>query len=121
MWSLGITLIELAQGRFPYQDDNSESEMMGEAEDTIIPNATLSQRPPPGINGPMGLSILDLLQFIVNEPSRRLVTTRYITVPQAATVFVDACLKKNPEERKSPKALLVSGGGSGESSILELG
>lgn len=44
VWSLGVTLIELALGRFPFSDDDEN-----------------------GVG-----SILDLLQHIVNEPSPRL-------------------------------------------------
>jgi len=47
-----------------------------------------------------------LLQHIVNEPAPRL--TPEGRFPKAAENFVDACLLKDPEARKTPKELLVS-------------
>jgi mitogen-activated protein kinase kinase len=56
--------------------------------------------------GGMNMSILDLLQHIVNEPAPRLVPAgKY---PVEAEQFVEDCLRKEPGERKSPKELLVS-------------
>ena len=52
------------------------------------------------------MSILELLQHIVNEPAPRL--TPEGRFPKAAEEFVDACLLKDPEVRKTPKELLVS-------------
>lgn len=53
------------------------------------------------------MSILELLQHIVNEPAPRL--TPEGRFPKAAEDFVDGCLLKDPEARKPPKELLVSG------------
>lgn len=50
----------------------------------------------------MQMSILDLLQHIVNEPSPRLPDT---AEPKLRS-FVDACLLKDPQVRASPKVLL---------------
>lgn len=78
VWSLGVTLIELALGCFPFSDDEHDSRVET-----------------------MQLSILDLLQHIVNEPSPRL--------PPSADpnlrCFTDACLVKDPTARASPKDL----------------
>jgi len=52
------------------------------------------------------MSILELLQHIVNEPAPRLMPEGRF--PRAAEEFVDACLLKEPEVRKTPKELLVS-------------
>jgi len=127
VWSLGISLVELAQGRFPFADpvdSDSESYDNGEAEDTFDPDATLpisSQRPKispttkrhrkRGVSlggGGMTMSILDLLQHIVNEPAPRLISTKRFEFPESAVVFVDGCLDKDPTMRKSPQELLVS-------------
>ena len=51
------------------------------------------------------MSILELLQHIVNEPAPRLTPEgRY---PKEAENFIDSCLLKDPDLRKTPKDLLV--------------
>lgn len=132
VWSLGISLVELAQGRFPFADppdsdsescDGLDDDERQPAENTFDPDATLplsSQRPQlspttkrhrkRGVSlggGGMTMSILDLLQHIVNEPAPRLVSRRE-QFPDSAVLFVDACLYKDPAARKSPQELLVS-------------
>ena len=52
------------------------------------------------------MSILELLQHIVNEPAPRL--TPEGRFPKEADDFVDSCLLKDPDARKTPKDLLVS-------------
>lgn len=77
VWSLGISLLELLLGRFPFDVAN-------------------------GAVGPMG--ILDLLQRIVNEPPPTLPAedTRFSPVCRR---FVDRCLYKEAE-RPSPQQLI---------------
>jgi len=53
------------------------------------------------------MSILDLLQHIVNEPAPRLVSAKR-QFPGEAVAFVEGCLHKDPATRKSPQELLVS-------------
>lgn len=53
------------------------------------------------------MSILELLQHIVNEPAPRL--TPEGRFPKEAEDFVDSCLLKDPDARNTPKNLLVSG------------
>ncbi|KAF8885706.1 kinase-like domain-containing protein [Gymnopilus junonius] len=54
--------------------------------------------------GAMTMSILELLQHIVNEPAPRLTPDgRY---PKEAENFIDSCLLKDPDMRKTPKDLL---------------
>lgn len=53
----------------------------------------------------MTMSILDLLQHIVNEPAPRLGEPWGDGTVEAA--FVDACLRKDADERPSPPELLV--------------
>jgi len=55
--------------------------------------------------GGMTMSILELLQHIVNEPAPRL--TPEGRFPKEAEEFVDACLLKDPDLRETPKELLV--------------
>lgn len=54
----------------------------------------------------MTMSILELLQHIVNEPAPRL--TPEGRFPREAEMFVDSCLLKDPHARGTPKDLLVS-------------
>lgn len=53
----------------------------------------------------MTMSILELLQHIVNEPAPRL--TPEGRFPREAEEFVDSCLFKDPDDRLTPKDLLV--------------
>lgn len=129
MWSLGISLIELALGRFPFsEDDASDSDSdLEDLEGTLSPQRPGSvlglplpgkldkpgtskkdKRKSKGVSlqgGGMTMSILELLQHIVNEPAPRLPEGRF---PKEAEDFVDTCLFKDPDARLTPKDLLVS-------------
>ena len=126
---MGISLIELALGRFPFsEDDNSDSDSdLEDLEGTLSPQRPGSllglpnpaaqkkektskkdKRKSKGVSlqgGGMTMSILELLQHIVNEPAPRLPEGRF---PKEAEEFVDSCLLKEPDERQTPKDLLVS-------------
>ena len=131
MWSLGISLIELALGRFPFADEDTASgddSDLSDLEGTLSPGAarplSLAPRERPnaeerearrkrdrrkskGVSlqgGGMTMSILELLQHIVNEPAPRLAEGRY---PREAHDFVEKCLLKDPDARWTPKQLLV--------------
>lgn len=125
VWSLGISLIELALGRFPFSNNDdasngSHGSGTGREDDSDLPDelratAKASRGPPvlpaSGTSKPApaagpNMSILDLLQYIVNEPAPRL--TPPGKYPREAEVFVDDCLQKDPGLRKNPKQLLVS-------------
>ncbi|KAJ4475672.1 kinase-like domain-containing protein [Lentinula aciculospora] len=113
VWSLGITLIELAHGCFPFSD----TEVDESPSDSAAPSATLSltrrsQRKSKGVSvhGGVGtLSILELMHHIVREPPPVLITP---SIPHSkdfageAAQFVDYCLRKDPNERPSPRELL---------------
>ncbi|KAJ7364919.1 ste7-like protein [Mycena albidolilacea] len=129
VWSLGISLIELALGRFPFSSSYSDDSDLSDFEGTLSParpgsmNSLASLGLPPsrkraskaekskadkrkskGVSlqgGAMTMSILELLQHIVNEPAPRL-----SGFPEQAELFVDSCLLKDPDERKTPKDLL---------------
>ncbi|KAK7037240.1 MAP kinase kinase (MEK) [Paramarasmius palmivorus] len=142
VWSLGISLIELALGHFPFAESSSDDSDLSDLEDlegTLSParpgsmgsmtalSLTPSSLPPSrkkskpkdaekakkdkrkskGVSlqgGGMTMSILELLQHIVNEPAPRLTPEgRY---PAEAVNFVDSCLLKDPDARKTPKELL---------------
>lgn len=83
VWSLGLTLLELAIGRFPFDADGSAAGTRASA-------------------GPMG--ILDLLQKIVNEPAPRL--PKNVAFPPSLELMIEHCLIKDPDSRPSPEELL---------------
>ncbi|KAJ7078616.1 ste7-like protein [Mycena belliarum] len=129
VWSLGISLIELALGRFPFSESLSDDSDLSDFEGTLSParpgsiNSLAALGIPPsrkrdyaaekkkkdkrkskGVSlqgGGMTMSILELLQHIVNEPAPRLAG-----FPELAETFVDSCLLKDPDQRKTPKDLL---------------
>lgn len=82
VWSVGLTVMELAIGRFPF-----------DAQDAAAGDRASS--------GPMG--ILDLLQQIVHEPAPKLPKSE--AFPAILDEFVAKCLLKNPDERPSPRQL----------------
>ncbi|KAJ9123771.1 hypothetical protein QFC24_003545 [Naganishia onofrii] len=137
VWSLGISLIELALGRFPFSNNDDhdpasngsngpgngngngrsaedDSDLPDELRATakasrappVLPGAGAANSPPPVAAAGPNMSILDLLQYIVNEPAPRL--TPPGKYPREAEVFVDDCLRKDPGLRKNPKQLLVT-------------
>ncbi|KAG9315876.1 kinase-like domain-containing protein [Chiua virens] len=121
VWSLGISLIELALGRFPFSESDPDDSDLSDLEGTLSPstmnlppvrkdrdkNAKKDRRKSKGVSlqgGGMMMSILELLQHIVNEPAPRL--TPEGRFPKEAEDFVDSCLFKDPDSRKTPKELL---------------
>lgn len=56
-----------------------------------------------GVEDEMSMSIIELMQQIVREPPPRL-GSEFDEEPQE---FVDACLAKDPDERHTPRTLLV--------------
>lgn len=121
VWSLGISLIELALGRFPFSESDPDDSDLSDLEGTLSPNSIAirpkekdknvkkDRRKSRGVSlqgGGMMMSILELLQHIVNEPAPRL--TPEGRFPKEAEDFVDSCLFKDPDARKTPKDLLVS-------------
>lgn len=50
------------------------------------------------------MSILELLQHVVNEPAPRLPEDRF---PGDLVAFIDSCLDKDIAKRPTPKLLLV--------------
>lgn len=81
VWSVGLTLMELAIGKFPFNGGDDDDE--------------------PG--GPQG--ILDLLQQIVLEPAPKL--PKSDAFPSILEDFIARCLLKDPAERPTPKQLYV--------------
>ncbi|RKU44387.1 MAP kinase kinase (MEK) [Coniochaeta pulveracea] len=80
VWSFGLTIMELAIGKFPFAsaDELEDGEPAG---------------------------ILDLLQQIVHEPAPKL--PKSDAFPQILEDMIQKCLYKNPAERPTPKDLYV--------------
>ncbi|KAJ9664262.1 MAP kinase kinase (MEK) [Coniosporium apollinis] len=83
VWSVGLTLMELAIGKFPFSGGDDRD---GEA------------------GGPQG--ILDLLQQIVGEPAPRL--PKSDAFPSILEDMIAKCLLKNPNQRPTPQELYES-------------
>jgi serine/threonine protein kinase len=124
VWSLGISLIELALGRFPFSESASDDDSdLSDFEGTLSParpvplekkkkdkskESKRNRRKSKGVSlqgGGMTMSILELLQHIVNEPAPKLTSDGRF--PKIAEDFVNSCLLKDPDQRMTPKDLLV--------------
>ncbi|KAH8984323.1 Pkinase-domain-containing protein [Lactarius akahatsu] len=122
VWSLGISLIELALGRFPFSESASDDDSdLSDFEGTLSParpvplekkkdknkESKRNRRKSRGVSlqgGGMTMSILELLQHIVNEPAPKLISDGRF--PKMAEDFVNSCLLKDPDQRQTPKDLL---------------
>ena len=82
VWSFGLTIMELAIGKFPFASE------------------ALSD----GDGAPAG--ILDLLQQIVHEPAPKL--PKSDAFPSILEDMIEKCLYKQPDRRPTPQELLVS-------------
>ncbi|PLW34119.1 hypothetical protein PCANC_04557 [Puccinia coronata f. sp. avenae] len=151
VWSLGITLIELALGRFPFSEEPDDSDDSGTEEHTLSPtkpsgqnvqlsldaafqkreerdrqrrenkrakkeqealergaDSSQSQKKKKGASGvsleggSAQMSILELLQHVVNEPAPKLPADRF---KKHTCDFLDACLLKEHDARPTPKML----------------
>jgi mitogen-activated protein kinase kinase len=111
VWSLGISVIELVLGRFPFAEaSESDDEVPEELRGTLSPTNPSRRAGQGGARAGVSLegtgaqmSILDLLQHIVNEPPPRLPADGGF--PHSLETFVDTCLLKDPVLRPSPKDL----------------
>ncbi|XP_065059464.1 dual specificity mitogen-activated protein kinase kinase 2-like [Rhopilema esculentum] len=105
VWSMGLSLVELAIGRYPIPSSRPE-----DLEDIfkLPPNgpAIDDKTPPPGAGGGGGetksLAIFELLDYIVNEPPPKLPPAHF---SEDFCDFTNKCLYKNPNERPDLKTL----------------
>uniref|UniRef100_A0A8C6PAE9 mitogen-activated protein kinase kinase n=1 Tax=Nothobranchius furzeri TaxID=105023 RepID=A0A8C6PAE9_NOTFU len=115
VWSMGLSLVELAIGRYPIPPpDAKELEaifgraIMDGAEGEAHSN---TQRPRPpgrpgsghGMDSRPAMAIFELLDYIVNEPPPKLPHGVFTSDFQD---FVTKCLIKNPAERADLKMLM---------------
>uniref|UniRef100_A0A8D8FUA9 mitogen-activated protein kinase kinase n=5 Tax=Culex pipiens TaxID=7175 RepID=A0A8D8FUA9_CULPI len=98
IWSLGLSLVEMAIGMYPIPPPDARTL------DLIF-----QERPEdnsPGQNSliePKSMAIFELLDYIVNEPPPKL---EHNSFSDRFKDFVDRCLQKNPEERADLKTLI---------------
>ncbi|KAI5651333.1 protein kinase domain-containing protein [Phthorimaea operculella] len=108
MWSLGLSLVEMAIGMYPIPppDANTLAAIFGGHNDhhERMGQAPLSPRP---------MAIFELLDYIVNEPPPKLPAGIF---SDQFVDFVDRCLKKNPDERADLKTLMFCVSVNGEQS-----
>nr|CAG4634874.1 EOG090X08J3 [Alona affinis] len=115
VWSLGLSLVEMAIGMYPIPPPDPQilAAIFGpkftEDPDNMTPSP--SSRSPrqtghfPGSssNGPRPMAIFELLDYIVNEPPPKLPSGVFSAEFKD---FVDRCLKKNPAERPALRTLM---------------
>ncbi|KAM9528399.1 dual specificity mitogen-activated protein kinase kinase 1 [Salvelinus alpinus] len=114
IWSMGLSLVEMAVGRFPIPPpDSCELEMIFgfPVEGDACSSDTTSPKPrPPGRPGSScgpdsrpSMAIFELLDYIVNEPPPKLPGIFGAEFQD----FVNKCLIKNPKDRADLKQLMV--------------
>ncbi|KAF9060405.1 kinase-like domain-containing protein [Rhodocollybia butyracea] len=113
VWSLGVTLIELAHGCFPFSDTDEGESPLKSVSSATLPSALskrASSRKSRRISvhtGVGSLSILELMHHIVQEPPPTLITPSVQhSLTTEADEFVGNCLKKDPVSRLNPRELL---------------
>uniref|UniRef100_A0A671MUZ2 Dual specificity mitogen-activated protein kinase kinase 1 n=1 Tax=Sinocyclocheilus anshuiensis TaxID=1608454 RepID=A0A671MUZ2_9TELE len=113
IWSMGLSLVEMAIGRFPIPPPDAKEleQIFGQPleGDPSASDASPKPRPPgrPGSSfGPDSrppMAIFELLDYIVNEPPPKLPSIFGAEFQD----FVNKCLIKNPAERADLKQLMV--------------
>lgn len=99
IWSLGLSLVEMAVGRYPIPPPDHR-ELAAIFGSQYKYDHSIADDPAP----PRTMSIFELLDYIVNEappsiPSGRMFSSQF-------KQFVDRCLKRNPSERGDLKTLM---------------
>lgn len=94
IWSLGLSLVEMAIGMYPIPPPDALTLAA-----IFNPHHDESSQ----INRPRQMAIFELLDYIVNEPPPKLPSGIFT---EEFKDFVDQCLKKNPDERADLKTLM---------------
>nr|XP_049580113.1 dual specificity mitogen-activated protein kinase kinase 1 isoform X2 [Syngnathus scovelli] len=113
IWSMGLSLVEMAIGRFPIPPPDTKelehifgTQLGGANSAESSPNAGPTGRPGSsyGSDSRPPMAIFELLDYIVNEPPPKLPGMLFSSEFQD---FVHKCLIKNPAERADLKQLMV--------------
>lgn len=99
IWSLGLSLVEMAIGRYPIPvplEDEIKRLF------TLDPKGISSRSENRSMN--QSMAIFELLEYIVNEPPPSLPKSCF---SDEFVEFVEICLKKEPMQRGDLKSLLV--------------
>ncbi|PIK51445.1 putative dual specificity mitogen-activated protein kinase kinase 1-like, partial [Apostichopus japonicus] len=115
IWSMGLSLVEMAIGRYPIPppDKKEIDRLFGinstDQKEITSPSVKPPGRPVSGLIGGVGdvsrpMAIFELLEYIVEEPPPRLPTQVF---SQEFVDFVDKCLIKNPGTRADLKNLMA--------------
>lgn len=96
IWSLGLSLVEMAIGMYPIPppDFHTLDAILGDTQP--VANQIIIE--------PRSMAIFELLDYIVNEEPPKLEHSSFTPLFRD---FVDNCLKKDPEERADLKTLMV--------------
>ncbi|CAK1542159.1 unnamed protein product [Leptosia nina] len=100
IWSLGLSLVEMAIGMYPIPPPDTKTLA------AIFGGQNEDHSPGQAPNSPRPMAIFELLDYIVNEPPPKLPPGIF---SDEFTDFVDRCLKKNPDERADLKSLMNHG------------
>ncbi|KAL0100643.1 hypothetical protein PUN28_019199 [Cardiocondyla obscurior] len=117
IWSLGVSLVEMAIGMYPIPppDDKLLASIFGPEwvlhageNPPVTVSSESTSTPPPrpptrrSTQAPKPLAVFELLELIVNEPPPRLPAGLF---SNAFIDFIDRCLKRNPNDRADLKTL----------------
>lgn len=114
IWSMGLSLVEMAIGKYPIpppsQDeldaifgDNAMDEHLEAARTGKHLTGSRNSYVPSANGGPRPMAIFELLDYIVNEPPPTLPAKYFSSEFQ---LFVNSCLQKNPAERADLHTLM---------------
>ncbi|XP_076242821.1 mitogen-activated protein kinase kinase 1 [Calliopsis andreniformis] len=113
IWSLGLSLVEMAIGMYPIPPPDEKTlatifstppgQPPADSATTNNTSTPTTQSPGHSASSPRPMAIFELLDYIVNEPPPKLPAGIF---SDAFTDFVDRCLKKNPAERADLKTLM---------------
>ncbi|XP_048734918.1 dual specificity mitogen-activated protein kinase kinase 1-like isoform X2 [Ostrea edulis] len=114
IWSLGLSLVEMAIGRYPIPPPSPEDlgSIFGEEAMAEHLEAARTGKPLKGCpgdfqvltgDGPLPMAIFELLEYIVNEPPPTLPKGKFSDL---FIDFVEKCLKKKPSDRADLQSLM---------------